>query len=37
VTIRDRADLERNSCACYGVMKKEFDRLLGGPLGKNHS
>ena len=37
VTIRDRADLERNSCGCYGVMKKESDRLLGDPLGKNHS
>jgi hypothetical protein len=22
--------LERRSCECYGVSKREFDRLLGG-------
>jgi len=30
VTIIDRSGLERRSCECYGVSKKEFDRLLGG-------
>jgi CRP-like cAMP-binding protein len=31
VTILDRRGLERRSCECYGVSKKEFDRLLGDP------
>jgi CRP-like cAMP-binding protein len=30
VTILDRRGLERLSCECYRVSKKEFDRLLGG-------
>ena len=30
VTILDRRGLERGSCECYGISKKEFDRLLGG-------
>jgi CRP-like cAMP-binding protein len=30
VTIVDRPGLIRRSCECYGVSKKEFDRLLGG-------
>ena len=29
VTIIDRRALLRRSCECYGVSKKEFDRLLG--------
>jgi CRP-like cAMP-binding protein len=29
VTILDRRGLEHRSCECYGVSKKEFDRLLG--------
>jgi len=29
VTIIDRRALMRRSCECYGVSKKEFDRLLG--------
>jgi CRP-like cAMP-binding protein len=33
VTILDRAGLERHSCECYGVTKREFDRLLGAPSG----
>jgi CRP-like cAMP-binding protein len=33
VTILDRAALEKCSCECYAVMKREFDRLLGSPLG----
>jgi Mn-dependent DtxR family transcriptional regulator len=30
VTIIDRRGLLRRSCECYGISKKEFDRLLGG-------
>jgi CRP-like cAMP-binding protein len=29
VTILDRRGLEKRSCECYAVSKKEFDRLLG--------
>ncbi len=29
VTILDRRGLLRGSCECYGVSKREFDRLLG--------
>jgi CRP-like cAMP-binding protein len=29
VTILDRRGLNQRSCECYGVSKKEFDRLLG--------
>ena len=28
ITILDRTKLERRACECYGVVKKEFDRLL---------
>ena len=31
VTMLDRRGLIRRSCECYGVSKKEFDRLLGEP------
>ena len=31
VTMLDKRGLERRSCECYGVSKREFDRLLGGP------
>jgi len=33
VTVLDRPGLERISCECYDVSKREFDRLLGSPLG----
>ena len=33
VTILNRTGLERHACECYEVSKKEFDRLLGYPLG----
>lgn len=33
VTVLNRTGLERRSCECYAVSKKEFDRLLGRPLG----
>ena len=29
VTIIDRGGLQHRSCECYGVSKREFDRLLG--------
>ena len=28
ITVLDRAGLEKRSCECYAVMKKEYDRLL---------
>jgi CRP-like cAMP-binding protein len=28
ITVLDRAGLERQSCECYAVVKKEYDRLL---------
>ncbi|MDP2332956.1 MAG: Crp/Fnr family transcriptional regulator [Reyranella sp.] len=31
VTILDRRGLLQRSCECYGVSKREFDRLLGNP------
>ena len=33
VTILNRKGLEARSCECYAVSKREFDRLLGPPLG----
>jgi hypothetical protein len=29
ITVLDRPELEELSCECYGVVKKETDRLLG--------
>jgi len=34
VTIKNRRGLERRSCECYGIAKREFDRLLGGKVGR---
>lgn len=31
ITVLDRAGLEARSCECYGVVKKEYDRLLPAP------
>src|ERR1700685_4231113 len=28
ITVLDRAGLEKRSCECYGVVKREYDRLL---------
>jgi CRP-like cAMP-binding protein len=28
ISVLDRAGLEKNVCECYGVVKKEFERLL---------
>ena len=30
ITVLDRAQLERRSCECYAVVRKEYDRLLPG-------
>ncbi len=30
ITLTDRAGLEAASCECYPLMRKEFDRLVGG-------
>jgi CRP-like cAMP-binding protein len=39
VTVVDRRGLMKRSCECYGISKKEFDRLLGenteGPVAQN--
>jgi CRP-like cAMP-binding protein len=32
VAILDRRGLERRSCECYGISKREFDRLLGAKM-----
>ncbi len=32
ITVLDRKGLEAQVCECYGVVKKEFDRLLRKPL-----
>jgi CRP-like cAMP-binding protein len=34
IAITDRGGLEAHSCECYPIMKKEFDRLVGG---NNHT
>jgi CRP-like cAMP-binding protein len=31
ITVLDRKALEKRSCECYGVVKKEYDRLLPHP------
>jgi CRP-like cAMP-binding protein len=31
ITVLDRAGLEMRTCECYGVVKREFDRLLTVP------
>jgi len=33
VTILNRTGLEKHACECYAVSKRQFDRLLGHPLG----
>ncbi len=34
IQIRDRIGLEDASCECYGVLRDEFDRLLGDSNGR---
>jgi Mn-dependent DtxR family transcriptional regulator len=33
ITVLDRAQLERRTCECYGVVKKEYDHLLPKTMG----
>jgi CRP-like cAMP-binding protein len=33
ITVLDRPGLERRTCECYGVVRKEYDRLLGPTPG----
>jgi Mn-dependent DtxR family transcriptional regulator len=32
ITVLDRPGLEQRACECYGVVRKEVDRLLSHPL-----
>jgi CRP-like cAMP-binding protein len=34
ITVLDRKGLEKRSCECYSVVKKEYDRLLPATLAK---
>lgn len=34
ITVLDRPGLERRTCECYGVVKKEYDRLLPAELAR---
>ena len=34
IQVLDRQGLERRSCECYGVVKKEYDRLLPAQVAK---
>jgi DNA-binding GntR family transcriptional regulator len=31
ITVLDRPGLEQRACECYGVVRKEYDRLLPQP------
>jgi hypothetical protein len=33
VTVADRAGLEQAACPCYSIVRKEFERLIGAPVG----
>jgi CRP-like cAMP-binding protein len=33
ISVLDRSGLEQRSCECYGVGKREYDRLLPPPVG----
>ena len=37
ITILDRPALEERVCECYGVVKKEFDRLLPASCSERHA
>jgi hypothetical protein len=30
ITVTDRAGMESTTCGCYGIVRREFERLLGG-------
>jgi len=33
ITLRNQKGLEKLSCECYGIIREEFQRLLGAPVG----
>jgi hypothetical protein len=33
IRILDRPGLEAAACECYWIVRREFDRLLGGTIG----
>jgi CRP-like cAMP-binding protein len=37
ITVTDRAALERASCECYTIIRREFDRLLDGPEARGRA
>lgn len=37
ITVRDREGLERRTCECYSVVKKEYDRLLPAQFRADNS
>ena len=37
ITILDRAGLEQRSCECYGVVRKAYQQLQGGPIRSQHA
>jgi CRP-like cAMP-binding protein len=37
ILIVDRSQLERRTCECYAVMKKEYNRLLVAPIESPHA
>ena len=34
ITVLDRPGLETMACACYGVMRRQFEDLLGTATGE---
>jgi Mn-dependent DtxR family transcriptional regulator len=34
ITVVDRAGLERRTCECYAVVKREYDRLLPAAIAE---
>jgi hypothetical protein len=32
ITVLDRPGLEKRTCECYAVVKREYDRLLPGEI-----
>jgi Mn-dependent DtxR family transcriptional regulator len=34
ITVLDRAGLEKRTCECYAVVKREYDRLLPATVAK---
>jgi Mn-dependent DtxR family transcriptional regulator len=33
IKIRDRAGLEKLACECYAIVRNQFARVLGKPVG----